>query len=598
MGKFIDLTGTILGDWKVNKYEGKGMWKCTNIKTNETKNLHSYVLRTKFGGKEIKNRQSSIEKGQRFGLWTTEEYLGGLNRLWKCTCDCGNTANIKEYDLLHNKSTKCNNPLHKNKQDLTGKVFGQWKVISYAGNMRWNCVCSCGKSRDILTKDLISGASKSCGHDRDYHIVRKDITGKIYGNLEVLRYTGKDNLWECKCLACGAIKHINRYSLVSGKTKSCGCLKEKIRVETMFNRYGDTNTTRINNPREDWQIDIISSKDNFEDFLVTEGKDKSLTEIAEILGITEPSLIRAIVRFDAVRLVKPTSSGESEIEKSLINYIKSIYNGKIDIHNRTVLNGKELDIYFPDINIAIEFNGTYWHSSEYKEITYHQNKTLECMKKHIRLIHIFEYEWANKEKREILKQFLRDLFLDSKVYYGRNTIIKDIDGRTAIEFLNRYHLQGYASSSINIGCFINEELIGVMSFGKPRYSSEYEYELIRLCWKCGIKVLGGANKLFKYFVKHYNPKSIISYCDIAKFSGRVYRSIGFETREAFITKPNYVWVNSKGQVLSRYQTQKQNLSKLGFIDDQGTEDSIMSSLGYFKIYNSGNQKFIWLNKNT
>lgn len=63
-----------------------------------------------------------------------------------------------------------------------------------------------------------------------------------------------------------------------------------------------------------------------------------------------------------------------------------------------------------------------------------------------------------------------------------------------------------------------------MSFGKPRYNKNYECELLRLCTKNGYAVVGGAEKLFSYFVKTHNPKSVISYCDLSKFMGNVYKN--------------------------------------------------------------------------
>lgn len=594
MGKFIDITGQTFGKWKVIRYIGNSLWECINNTTGETKNIHSYTLRKRHSGKKVTSKKTMELEGKKFGLWEVLEYTGGIDKTWKCKCDCGTIANVKEFDLIHNKSTKCNNPVHRNKKDLTGQTFGELTVQYYAGKMRWHCVCSCGNEKDILTRYLLDGTSKSCGHDRNYHIVIKDITGNIYGSLEVLGYTGKNNMWTCRCKECGTIKDIHRNSLVSGKVKSCGCLKEKMRVETLLQRYGDTNTTRIDNPREEWQREVIENQDRFKLFLNTLGKDKSITELAELLDITEPSLAKAIKRLNLTDLVRHTASGESEIEKSLVNYIQSIYKGNIILHDRSILNGKELDIYIPDKKLAIEFNGNFWHSSEYKDIGYHQNKTIECAKKNIRLIHVFEYEWRDGEKRRIIQQLFHSILSDSIIYYGRNTKVQEIDGTIAKEFLTKYHLQGYASSNISLGCYINNELIGVMTFGKPRFSNEYEYELVRLCWKSGIKVIGGAAKLFKYFTENYKPNSIVSYCDISKFSGNVYTKLGFKTQLSFITKPSYVWVNNHIGVLHRYQTQKSELIKAGLGNNGHTEDEIMKNLGYFKIYNSGNLKFVWL----
>lgn len=50
--------------------------------------------------------------------------------------------------------------------DLTGQKFGKITVISFQGSnhgANWNCICSCGKSKVIRGSNLISGVTKSCG---------------------------------------------------------------------------------------------------------------------------------------------------------------------------------------------------------------------------------------------------------------------------------------------------------------------------------------------------------------------------------------------------------------------------------------------------
>ncbi|MBR5218361.1 MAG: hypothetical protein IKV89_01400 [Clostridia bacterium] len=59
---------------------------------------------------------------------------------------------------------------------------------------------------------------------------RKDLTGQRFGRLTAIRSTGERKngsyVWECKC-DCGNIKFVVAYSLTTGGTKSCGCLRPK-----------------------------------------------------------------------------------------------------------------------------------------------------------------------------------------------------------------------------------------------------------------------------------------------------------------------------------------------------------------------------------
>ena len=249
-----------------------------------------------------------------------------------------------------------------------------------------------------------------------------------------------------------------------------------------------------------------------------------------------------------------------------------------------------MDIYIPSREVAIEFNGTYWHSDIYKNRDYHQNKTIMCAKQGIRLIHIFEYEWLEEGKREKLKAYLKDILSDEKErIYGRLTNVNKIESKEVKAFLDKYHLQGSAQASIAYGIYNDSGLLGVMTLGKPRFNKEYEYEIIRVCWKPGILVIGGLEKLFKAFIEEFNPASIVTYSDIAKFTGSSYLRLGFKTDENSITSPNYVWVKpSTNEVITRYQAQKHKLVENRLGTNEQTEAEIMENIGFLRVYDAGN----------
>ena len=134
-----------------------------------------------------------------------------------------------------------------------------------------------------------------------------------------------------------------------------------------------------------------------------------------------------------------------------------------------------------------------------------------------------------------------------------------------------------------------------MTFGKPRFNNNYQYELYRLCWKDNIRVIGGLEKLFKYFIDNFDVDSVVTYCDISKFNGNSYTKIGFKTCEDSITLPNYVWVNIyNNDIKTRYQTQKHKLIEQGLGTESETEAEIMHNLDYYRIYDSGNIKLYWV----
>lgn len=122
---------------------------------------------------------------------------------------------------------------------------------------------------------------------------------------------------------------------------------------------------------------------------------------------------------------------------------------------------------------------------------------------------------------------------------ARKCTIKEINFETTKNFLNQYHRQKSVYSLYNIGLFYESMLIGVMTFGYPRYNKRYQWELLRLCFHQDYRVVGGTIKMFKYFVDEYKPQSIVSYCDYNYFSGDIYEKLGFELLR--ISKGGKIW---------------------------------------------------------
>jgi len=261
-----------------------------------------------------------------------------------------------------------------------------------------------------------------------------------------------------------------------------------------------------------------------------------------------------------------------------------------------VISPLELDIFIPDRNLAIEFDGLYWHSDLYKKNDYHINKTIECEKLGIRLIHIFEDEWINKQ--EIVKSRIKNILgLNNKRIGARKTIIKEIDSKTKNEFLEKYHIQGKDTSSIKLGAYFQDELIGVMTFGKGRKftnnkSINGKYELIRFATQSDTYTPGLASKLLSYFIKNYSPVEIYSYADKRWSQGRLYESIGFK----FVhdTSLNYWYFNSMNRI-NRFSFRKSELKKLfpSLYSDDKTEFEIMNDTEYLRIFDCGSKKYVY-----
>lgn len=601
MGKFEDLTGQTFGEWNILSYLGESYWLCKSTITGEEKRLHGYKLKNGKVASTIKKQNMYLKLHDKYNEWEIIEIIDTQH--YRCRCSCGKSERIiLKYDLVNGRTKSCGHDSEKAFKDLTGQQFGDWKVLEYAGNRMWKCQCQCklGTIRNVHGYSLISGKSTSCGHPKkDGNEVK---VGSIIENWTVLEDLGNGK-FRCKC-KCGNEGIVNVSSLRYGYSKSCGCMQGELKSNTLIKKYGEVATNKIDNPRQPWQIDLATNKEALisyiDKFNKTKDRKPTVKELSEALGIQKSATLKLIHKFEIDELInfyEFTSNGEIEVRE----FIQSIYNGTILYNKQNILNTRqELDIYIPDLKLAIEFNGNYWHCSILKDKKYHQNKTISAAKQGIRLVHIFEYEWNNEDSQRKIKDILRSIIERDKqrVLYARKLEIREIENSEAIEFCNKNHLQNGINSKVSIGLYNDTELVGTMTFGKNRYKKNTdEWEMYRLAYKAGTVITGGAERMLKYFITRYHPTEIISYCDISKFTGNVYTRLGFKATINDITEPNYVWQHSyKPITLSRYQTMKHKLLEKGFGDPNQTEDEIMEDNGYLKIYDCGNLRFKWHSK--
>jgi len=280
-------------------------------------------------------------------------------------------------------------------------------------------------------------------------------------------------------------------------------------------------------------------------------------------------------------------SYSSKAEQELTNFIKHTFPSVLILNNdKTTINPFELDIVLPELKIAIEYCGLYWHSSaQGKNADYHYNKMKLANDKGYRLITIFEDEWIYK--KDIVKSRLSNILNQSKRYYARKLILKEVSSGDSRMFLETTHIQGYASSSINLGLYNENDLLALMTFGKPRYNKNYQYEIIRYSSKN--TVVGGASKLFTHFIRKYDPESIISYCDMRWGTGKMYQKIGMQ----FLKQTSYGYAYT--DFLKRYHRStytKSNLLK-NTLATGDTEEELAKSLGLYKIGDCGNTVYVW-----
>ena len=331
----------------------------------------------------------------------------------------------------------------------------------------------------------------------------------------------------------------------------------------------------------------IEKYKNFDlDFINLDGRilDVYSKSCGHTFSIHYDSLKRRIENnYDYCTVCNPIYS-ESGEEKKVIDWIRGL---GVDIIEGDRSLGFELDIFIPELNLAIEFNGLYWHSELYKENGYHLNKTEVCRSVGIELIHIWEDDWMFKG--DIIKSIIMNRIGLSDKIWARNCQIKMVKPSDKSKFLEENHIQGDCVSGINIGLYFKDKLVSLMTFGRRSINSKSDFELLRFCNILGFNVVGSASKLLKYFIKNWEFESITSYADVSQFSGNLYKKLGFQWVHK--SPPNYWWVIN-GVRHHRFNWNKKRLVKEGF-DVNMTEIEIMYSRGYFRIFGCGQDKYVF-----
>ena len=286
----------------------------------------------------------------------------------------------------------------------------------------------------------------------------------------------------------------------------------------------------------------------------------------------------------------------SKREFELKDFIKNELKLNIIENSRSIIPPKEIDIYIPEKQFAIEYNGTYHHSELMgTDKHYHINKTIECENNNIRLLHIFENEW--KLKKDIVKSIIRNKLGKTECrFYARKCEIREIRTKDKNAFLDLNHIQGKDQSRIKIGLYYMDVLVSVMTFGIPRYNPNMQWELIRFANIMNANIVGGASKLLNYFIKTYNPSSIISYADRRYSDGNLYEKLNFKLHN--ISSPRY-WYMKKSNYLHLYHrsnfTKERIKKEYPELDFNKTEWELMIELGYNRIWDCGTKVYVWSN---
>jgi len=289
----------------------------------------------------------------------------------------------------------------------------------------------------------------------------------------------------------------------------------------------------------------------------------------------------------------PVCHKQSSLEISFCEWVKSL-NIPFTVNDRKIIKPFELDVVFPNHKIAVELNGIYWHAeSENQTKVSVLDKTVKCLNEGYMLISIWEHEWNDLHKREKIKNVIKSKLGINQKLFARKLKVGIPDKKEVFDFLNKYHLQSSIGYKFASAIFDNDgNILSVMTFGKSRFSKRHNYEVLRLCTKGGVTIVGGAQKMFKFAMINFFQQGdkILTYADRRFGDGAIYTKLGMVPFG--YSSPNYVWWRHK-TFLPRGATMKKNLPNIlgDKFNPALTEDENMYSAGYRKLCDAGNARF-------
>ncbi|QPB12420.1 hypothetical protein [Providencia phage PSTCR6] len=483
---------------------------------------------------------------------------GNLNKNWK-TIYLQNKELVDSIDLPYDTKTNI--------------------VLTIKGLRSLPCCKMCGKELD-LTKINNTYCGKKCSA-KDPDVINKKVSNTNHAEKTkkislALKGLSTERSWHTRKKKYGPTGFSKdglssiRKNLDQEKTKSTLLSRYNVSNSFQIDRVKKSNRERqlLNNSSRLHLPDWLYNKEEFEKVYLASGKS----------GILESGCgenLFNILSYEYGLRKKAESSAEVEIK----SFIKSL--GFTPLKTRKIIPPYELDIYIPEKKLAIEYNGLYWHSSGSKEGDIIKNnhllKTEMCEAKGIQLLHIFENEWTDPIKKEIWKSIIRNKLGLSKKIYARKCTVGELSNMQVKEFCVENHLQGHVNFSEAFGLFYNGELVQIASFGKGRYQDKEE--LLRLCSKKNIVVVGGASKLLK-------GKEFISYANRRWSCGNVYNKIGMV--KLGVTPPCDYYLDN-GKLFHRSSYMKHKLKdKLKIYDDSLTAIENCYNNNIRRIWDCGN----------
>jgi hypothetical protein len=296
-------------------------------------------------------------------------------------------------------------------QSTTLDISWKEKLYLHIHSINQPPVCNCGCKLQFinLTKGYRKYCSTSClSNDPQIIEKRKSTSLKKWGTENPMQSDKVKDIYKKSIIEKFGVDNVSKSDDVKkikfdnniekygvGYNSQRHEVKDKLR-NLMLNK-----TIELNNIQKENLVTYIKNKILLSNLEFIDIIDTSIYQLKCQLGhefeIHKNNLNDRINNKNTICTICNPINNQSDAQEQLCLFIKENYLGQIIKNDRKII-GLELDIYLPELKLAFEYNGIFWHSDVYKDKNYHLNKTNLCLDTDIQLIHIWEDDWLNKNQ--------------------------------------------------------------------------------------------------------------------------------------------------------------------------------------------------------
>ncbi len=502
-----------------------------------------------------------------------ESWSAGSSKRFRFRCKCGKEFLRKMTKYVPGKSNcgRCDEIRISHGDAFHGFSYAGHEIaLKRSSDQRALFKCRCGRTEPLRAREVLGGLRKTCGKCSLVTIGTDQRFGKLRpeGSIELKKSSGRKTRWVCDCgLSC----EIGFYSVLSGRTRSCGRCKSTIDQWWIDNREALralTYPVLKTNP-------VLAALQPLDDVLGPRIPFRTVCPVCKRVHSTVMDSVRTGHCLTCGCTAVHTSQAQIDIQA----FIESMgVNAVLEYE----VGGLKYDVFVPSGNLLIEYHGLKWHSVP-EARTRDREKYRTAVRGGFRFTCIYEDEWAFRRGR--VEAFLRNLVRANRPMSLRPsqcTIIRTT-AQVADAFYEDNHYIGPCKSSMNLGVEFKGMLIACMSFKRPtRQTSRYDWELVRMASHPDYRVHGVWSKLLKQFISGNSPKSIVSFSDNRLFNGGVYEKLGF-IHDGNVPS-DYYWTKNK------HRFHKSGLRKPP--GEKRTETEIRTMEGYRRIWDLGKKRWV------